>query len=120
MWKTKKNLQEAVADSGVVVHPSAMQHYLHKQDLHGRVCGRKPYQHPQHKIQCQRYATEHIHKPDAFQKQVLQTNVLKKNSLASISKGIFLEKKEQIFMNRTPCQLVSMGVDLSCIVVVYS
>ena len=40
---TAKNLQEDLADSGVVVHHSTVQRCLHKQDLHGRVSRRKPY-----------------------------------------------------------------------------
>lgn len=42
----------------------------------------------------------------------------KKNSLATVSKGMFREKQEQHFMKRKSCQLLSMGVDLSCFRVV--
>lgn len=38
---------------------------------------------------------------------------VKINSLATISKGMFGEQKEQNLMKKTPCQLLKMGVDLS-------
>lgn len=59
IWKTKrwysiqksktkppydnKDQQEDLADTGVLVHCSALQHCLHKHNLHGRVIRRKPY-----------------------------------------------------------------------------
>lgn len=73
---TAKNLQEDIAISGVVVHLSTVQQCLHKQDLHGRV-RRQPYLPPQHTIQRQKYATEHLQKPDAFWKRVLWTDEVK-------------------------------------------
>uniref|UniRef100_A0A3Q3KMZ5 Tc1-like transposase DDE domain-containing protein n=1 Tax=Monopterus albus TaxID=43700 RepID=A0A3Q3KMZ5_MONAL len=74
---TAKNLQEDLADSGVVVHRSTVQRCLHRQGLHGRVSRRKPYLRPHHKIQRLKYATGHLQKPDAFWKQVLWTDEVK-------------------------------------------
>lgn len=74
---TAKDLQEDLADSGVVVHCSTVQRHLHKYDLHGRVIRRKPFLRPHHKIQRQKFAKEHLNKPDAFWKQVLWTDEVK-------------------------------------------
>lgn len=47
---TAKDLQEDLADSGVVVHCSTVQRHLHKYGLHRRVIKRKPILRPHHKI----------------------------------------------------------------------
>ena len=115
---TAENLQEDLADSGVVVHRSTVQRCLHRQDLHGRVSRRKPYLCPHHKIQHQKYSTEHLQKPDVFWKQVLWTDEVKIELFGHNQQRHVWSKKEQHFMKRTPCQLLSMGVDLSCFGVV--
>ena len=74
---TAKNLQEDLADSGMVVHRSTVQRCSHKQYLHERVSRGKPYLCPHHKVQLQKYATKHLQKPDAFWKQVLWTDEVK-------------------------------------------
>lgn len=97
----QKNLQEDLADSGLVVNHSTVQQCSHRQDLHGRVSQRKPYLRP-HKIQCQKYAMEYLQKPDVFWKQVLWTDEVnrklfchnqqryvwrKKNTLPTVKRG---------------------------------
>ncbi|CAJ0924552.1 unnamed protein product, partial [Ranitomeya imitator] len=51
--------------------------HLHKYGLHGKVIRRKSLLRPHHKIQHQKYAKEHLNKPDAFWKQVLWTDEVK-------------------------------------------
>jgi len=54
-----------------------VQRHLYKYDLHRRVIRRKPFLCPHHKIQCQKFAKEHLNEPDAFWKQVLWTDEVK-------------------------------------------
>ena len=65
-----KNMQEGLADSGMMVHHSTVQQCLPKQDLH--ISRRKPNLH--YKIQHQKYATGNLLKLNAFSKQVLRTD----------------------------------------------
>jgi len=71
---TARDVQEDLADSGVVVHCSTVQH---KYGLHGRDIRRKLLLRPNHKIQRLDFAKEHLDKPDAFWKQVLSTDEVK-------------------------------------------
>ena len=52
----------------------------------------------------------HLEKPVALCKQALWTEEAKIKLYATIIKSVFGEKK-QYLMKRTPCQLLSMGVD---------
>lgn len=117
---TAKILQQDLADTGAAVHCSTVQRCSHKQDLHGGVSRRKPYLRPHHKIQRQKSMKRNIYRSlTCFGNKFCRPMKLKKkNSLATVSKGMFREKQEQHFMKRKSCQLLSMGVDLSCFRVV--
>lgn len=47
---TAKDLWEGLANTGMVMRCSTLQHSLHKPDLHRRVIGRKPYLRFNHKL----------------------------------------------------------------------
>ena len=65
------DLQEDLADSGVVVHYSTVQLHLNKYKLQGRVIWKKkPFLHLHHKIQHWKFEKE-LNKPDTFWKQVM-------------------------------------------------
>ena len=72
---TAKNRQEDSTNSGVMVHCSTVWPYLHNEGIHGRACRGKSYPHPHHEIQRQKFAMEHVQKPDMFWKQVPKTDV---------------------------------------------
>uniref|UniRef100_A0A8C5DSB5 Transposase n=1 Tax=Gouania willdenowi TaxID=441366 RepID=A0A8C5DSB5_GOUWI len=106
---TSKDLQEDLADSGVVVHPSTVRRYLHKQDLHGRVCRKKPYLRPHQKIQRQKYATEHLQKPDDFWKQVLWTDEVKIELFGHNKQRYVWRKKGAAFHEKNTLPTVKYG-----------
>ena len=89
---TSKDLQEDLAESGVVEHCSAVQQHLHIYDLHERVNRRKSLWHLQHKIQHQNFAKEYLNKPDAFWKQVLWTDEVRIEVFGHMSQGVFGEQ----------------------------
>ena len=59
---TAKELQKGVANTGLAVHRTTIQHTLNSKDLHGRAARKNN----QHKIKRLKYAKENIEKPEAF------------------------------------------------------
>ena len=104
-----KNLQEDLADTGVVVHCSTVSRCLHGHDLHGRVSRRKPDLCPHHQIQHQKYETEHLQIPDAFWKQVLWTDEVKIELFGHNQQRYVWRKKGAAFHEKTTLPTVKHG-----------
>lgn len=114
---TARDLQEDLADTGVVVHCSTVQQHLHKYGLHGTVIRRKPLMCPNHKIQRLNFAKEHLDKPDLFWKQVPWTNEVKIELIGWKDQRYVWRTKATEFHEKT-VQLLSIRVDLLCFWVV--
>lgn len=65
-------------------------------------------------ISCLKYAAQQFDKPENFWNflEVLWTHEQKLNSLPTTAKDAFGENQGKHLKKRTPCQLLSMGVDL--------
>ena len=85
-----QDLQEDDPDPRVVVHFSTVQQHLHKHDLHRRVIRRQLFLRPHHKIQHQKFAKERL---TSGWKRVLWIDEVKYNVLATMSKGMFVWRK---------------------------
>ena len=71
---TAKELQKTVANTGLAVHRTTIQHTLNNKDLHGMSCQKER---PQHKLKRLKYANEDIEKREAFWINVVWTDKAK-------------------------------------------
>lgn len=72
-------------------------------------CRRKPYPSPHLKIQRQKYAIEHLQKPEDFWKQVLWTNEVKMELFGYNKQRYVWRKKGEAFHEKNTLPTVKYG-----------